>query len=58
MPDIAMCAVGTCPKSAMCYRHEDSGTKPSERQAWGSGIPGDDCPIYWPIKDAAHDRAA
>ena len=53
MPDISMCVMA-CPKSRECRRHEDSGTVPDERwQAWGSGIPGDDCPIYWPAKDAA-----
>lgn len=29
MPDISMCA-SVCPKSRQCYRHEDSGTRPSK----------------------------
>ena len=35
MPDISMCANGTCPIRRDCYRSPDSGTKPNERrQSW------------------------
>jgi len=30
MPDVTMCQNKDCPLSQKCYRHEDSGTKPSE----------------------------
>lgn len=53
MPDIAMCD-SVCPKSRECRRHRDSGTKPRNWfQSWTTGIPGDDCPVYWPVEDAA-----
>lgn len=56
MPDISMCPSTRCPNSSKCYRHEDSGTVPSEhRQSWfvedsyyDRGAP---CPYYWPIKE-------
>ena len=36
MPDIQMCSDEDCPFRTRCYRHPDSGTKPSEYwQAWG-----------------------
>lgn len=34
MPDISMCNSTLCPKRQECYRHEDSGTKPSQWQAY------------------------
>jgi len=44
MPDISMCANETCPRRQGCYRHEDSGTKPSEhRQSYMHFIGGDNC---------------
>lgn len=46
MPDIAMCT-SNCPLSKTCYRHPDSGTKPSEFwQSWSSFDP-IDCEYYW-----------
>lgn len=55
MPDISMCPSTRCPNSSKCYRHEDSGTAPSEsRQSWFVGdsyyVPGTPCPLYWPVK--------
>jgi hypothetical protein len=29
MPDISMCSSEICPLTKKCYRHEDSGTKPT-----------------------------
>lgn len=57
MPDISMCAA-ECPKSKQCYRHEDSGTKPSEyRQAYIIRHPtGDDCELYWPVAQRFNDK--
>jgi hypothetical protein len=59
MPDIAMCAAGTCPKSATCRRHEDSGTVPYNRwQSWAAGVsPGDACPFYWPTDRSKTDES-
>jgi len=35
MPDISMCKSERCPDRAECYRHSESGTKPSEfRQSY------------------------
>jgi hypothetical protein len=40
MPDITMCAgSGDCPLACQCYRAEESGTKPSERQSWSHFAP-------------------
>jgi hypothetical protein len=55
MPDITMCAVSDCPLSPRCYRHADSGTKPSDpwQAYWvieDSAPRGDDCPHYWPLR--------
>jgi len=50
MPDISMCACVLCPSSPTCYRHKDSGTRPSEyRQAWADFAPefgADKCEVY------------
>lgn len=45
MPDITMCNVATCHLAMRCYRHANSGTKPSWRQSWATfeSGPGDDC---------------
>lgn len=32
MPDISMCAHAECPSRKSCYRHAESGTKPTERR--------------------------
>ncbi len=32
MPDISMCMSKDCPSRKDCYRHHESGTKPSERR--------------------------
>ena len=52
MPDISMCEVKDCQKSKECYRHKDSGTKPTEyRQAyilfpdWKAP---ENCEHFWP----------
>jgi hypothetical protein len=56
MPDISMCESDTCPKSKTCYRHEDSGTKPSEfRQSYFIGNDPDNCKYYWPVKGNGND---
>jgi hypothetical protein len=56
MPDISMCESDTCPKSKTCYRHEDSGTKPSEfRQSYFIGNDPDNCKYYWPVKGNEDD---
>ena len=50
MPDIEMCANATphCGKTFDCYRHTDSGTKPSWQQAWGSQEGGKECRDFLP----------
>lgn len=59
MPDISMCAAIFCPKSRQCYRHADSGTKPSEYlQSYSSFTPGEDCIAFWQVSKrvkAEHD---
>jgi len=56
MPDISMCKNKQCPLSQKCYRHEDSGTKPSEY--WQSyadfEYANGKCEDFWPI-DAKQD---
>jgi len=51
MPDITLCNNQDCPLSKKCYRHEDSGTKPSEY--WQSyadfEYTEDGCEDFWPI---------
>lgn len=32
MPDVAMCSHKACPSRSNCYRHADSGTRPTERR--------------------------
>ena len=52
MPDIAMCAAVDCPVSRSCRRHEDSGTKPSDWQAYVAFKPnnaGGSCASFWPV---------
>lgn len=54
MPDISMCGNRECPLREKCYRHPDSGTKPSPHwQAWTpfkwSDTAG--CNDYWPTHD-------
>lgn len=53
MPDISMCLSPTCPLRGNCYRHEESGTKPSEfRQAYMTpAVQGARCRYYWPIEE-------
>jgi hypothetical protein len=52
MPDIMMCMASGCPKSKLCRRHSDSGTRASEymQAFWlredDSPI-GDACPNFW-----------
>lgn len=52
MPDISMCKE-ICPLSKECYRHEDSGTKPTRgRQSYFLDISdqaGEGCEHFWPI---------
>lgn len=52
MPDIMMCEAPLCPLSRTCYRHADSGTRPSQHQQsyWmrdDSSPVGKDCHNYW-----------
>lgn len=49
MPDITMCQ-SVCSRSKECYRHQDSGTKPTEhRQSWFTPeYTGEDCEVFWP----------
>lgn len=57
MPDISMCSA-VCPKSSQCYRHADSGTKPSEhRQSYIMRENGP-CDDFWQVTKrvkAEHD---
>lgn len=57
MPDIAMCSATTCGMSKTCYRHEDSGTKASERwQSWSAFPPSArGCDYYWPVSIRRRD---
>ena len=49
MPGLTMCASQECPTAKDCYRHPDSGTKPSDRQSWAYfGAHG--CEYYVPAK--------
>ena len=55
MPDISMCSHPSCPSRESCYRHEASGTKPSEfRQAYMAFTPNEtgSCLSYDPVKNA------
>lgn len=57
MPDISMCKE-KCSLSENCYRHEDSGTKPSEcRQSFFLDLKpvGEDCDYYWPLRKPEHE---
>ena len=49
MADITMCASVECKDSRECYRHPDSGTKPSGHQSWAKFDEGG-CEEYIPIK--------
>jgi len=53
MPDISMCAATKCPRSKECYRHADSGTKPSEPwqtySYFAHGLTG--CGSFWPARE-------
>lgn len=63
MPDITMCYNPTCPLAADCYRHDASGTRPSQLlQSYASfpwanvyGKPA--CEYHWPIKPAKQGKA-
>lgn len=53
MSDITMCRAPECSRSAECRRHRDSGTEPSERQAWSTFTDQrmwspDNCWGFWP----------
>lgn len=53
MPDITMCASLTCKKRKTCYRHEESGTKPSRLwQTYANFEPDETgaCDNYWQVK--------
>jgi hypothetical protein len=63
MPDISMCMNSEhCPLAYNCYRAEESGTKPSERQSWMSfryGVNDEDVPGCYnliPVKLAQEDK--
>lgn len=50
MPDISMCANKECPSRASCYRHQASGTRPSDYQSMMDfkPEPGEDkCESFW-----------
>jgi hypothetical protein len=55
MPDISMCADNECPSRFTCYRHKDSGTKPSKYQqayaAFNHDPKTSECESYWPVKN-------
>ncbi len=59
MPDISMCAASACPRSKECYRHADSGTKPSEHwqtySAFAHGVDG--CASFWLVDENGGRRA-
>ncbi len=63
MPDISMCSDDRCPSRSQCYRHKDSGTKPSEwRQSYMDfqrPAEAEKCGEFWPArqkKEKANDR--
>lgn len=63
MPDISMCASVECPSRKSCYRHAESGTKPTEwRQSYMAFKPrkGDGkCLAYMPVyRDRARAAAS
>lgn len=51
MPDITMCASETCNHRKTCYRNQESGTKPGQRQSWFLVDPNTEgvCDYYWPV---------
>ena len=55
MPDITMCAAEGCLLSRHCYRHQDSGTVPSDfRQAYSAFRAHTEfhhCASYWPVRE-------
>lgn len=56
MPDITMCMQDDCTRSKTCYRHKDSGTKPSEFMQyyflWHNPA---NCEWYWPTRKELTD---
>lgn len=54
MPDISMCMSKDCPSRKDCCRHQESGTKPSERrQSYMNFEPrknADRCRAYMPVR--------
>ncbi len=62
MPDISMCSVDPvdCWVADRCYRHTESGTKPSARQAWSGWEPNkhDRCKGFWPMHRAPANAAS
>ena len=56
MPDITMCMQDDCTRSKTCYRHKDSGTKPSEfMQSYFLGGDPENCEWYWPTRKELTD---
>ncbi len=57
MPDITMCANSKCDKKTKCYRHEASGTEPSEWQSytifnlWVDG----ECEHFLPVREGTNE---
>jgi hypothetical protein len=60
MPDISMCQVTDCDRSARCRRHRDSGTIPSEMQWYMMPEErGAKCVHFWDwVDERAEARAA
>ncbi len=60
MPDISMCLNATCPLRVRCYRHQDSGTRPSEhRQAYSPDFKPDEngnCRYFWDTGKASVEQ--
>ena len=57
MPDMTMCANEDCPLRKKCYRHADSGTKPTEHWQFYSAfqfVLREDgearCPDFWLVR--------
>jgi hypothetical protein len=59
MPDISMCQVTDCNRSAMCHRHRDSGTIPSQMQWYLTPERrGAQCEHFWDWIDEKVERVA